>query len=97
MTGEHRPAEDVSGHSHREASPYIELDREAWAALAQETRSPLSAEEIHRLRGLGDALDLEEIEQVYLPLSRLLSLYVGSAGRLHRDQENFLQIGRAHV
>ena len=90
MTGEHRPAEDVSGHSHREASPYIELDREAWAALAQETRSPLSAEEIHRLRGLGDALDLEEIEQVYLPLSRLLSLYVGSAGRLHRDQENFL-------
>ncbi|GAA4110097.1 type I pantothenate kinase [Nocardioides fonticola] len=90
MTEEQRPVEDHHGPSHRETSPYIELDREAWAALAQETTSPLTGEEIHRLRGLGDALDLEEIEQVYLPLSRLLSLYVGSAGQLHRDQENFL-------
>jgi len=74
----------------RESSPYIELDRSAWAALAQETRNPLTPEEIRRLRGLGDQLDLEEVEEVYLPLSRLLSLYVESAGRLHRQQEDFL-------
>src|SRR6478752_679082 len=74
----------------RESSPYIELDRSAWAALAQETESPLTPEEIRRLRGLGDSLDLEEVEEVYLPLSRLLSLYVESAGRLHRQQEDFL-------
>src|SRR6478752_199835 len=74
----------------RESSPYIELDRSAWAALAQETESPLTPEEIRRLRGLGDSLDLEEVEEVYLPLSRLLSLYVEAAGRLHREQESFL-------
>jgi type I pantothenate kinase len=74
----------------REASPYIELDRSAWAALAQETESPLTPEEIRRLRGLGDALDLEEVQEVYLPLSRLLSMYVESAGNLHRRQEDFL-------
>ena len=74
----------------REASPYIELDRAAWAALAQETESPLTPEEIRRLRGLGDALDLEEVQEVYLPLSRLLSMYVESAGNLHRQQEDFL-------
>jgi type I pantothenate kinase len=74
----------------REASPYIELDRAAWAALAQETKSPLTPEEIRRLRGLGDALDLEEVQEVYLPLSRLLSMYVESAGNLHRRQEDFL-------
>ena len=74
----------------RESSPYIELDRSAWAALAQETEAPLTPEEIRRLRGLGDSLDLEEVREVYLPLSRLLSLYVGSAGRLHRQQEDFL-------
>ena len=74
----------------REASPYIELDRAAWAALAQETESPLTPEEIRRLRGLGDALDLEEVQEVYLPLSRLLSMYVESAGNLHRRQEDFL-------
>ena len=74
----------------RESSPYIELDRDAWAALAAETESPLTPEEIQRLRGLGDALDLDEVQQVYLPLSRLLSLYVGAAGELHREQEAFL-------
>ena len=42
------------------------------------------------LRGLGDQLDLREIEQVYLPLSRLLSLYVAANSRLHREQEEFL-------
>ncbi len=75
----------------REPSPFIELDRDAWAALAAETESPLTAEEVRRLRGLGDSLDIDEVREVYLPLSRLLSMYVGSAGRLHRKQEEFLQ------
>jgi type I pantothenate kinase len=74
----------------REPSPYIELDRATWAALARETQSPLSAEEIRRLRGLGDALDIEEVREVYLPLSKLLSMYVEAAGNLHRRQEDFL-------
>lgn len=73
-----------------ESSPYTELDRSAWAALAAETENPLSVEEVQRLRGLGDALDLDEVQEVYLPLSRLLSLYVGAAGDLHRAQESFL-------
>ncbi|PUA81734.1 type I pantothenate kinase [Nocardioides currus] len=74
-----------------ESSPYVELDRSAWAALASETRSPLTPDEVRQLRGLGDALDLHEVEQVYLPLSRLLSKYVEAASRLHREQEEFLQ------
>ena len=78
------------GGDEREASPYVELDREAWAKLAHETVSPLSAEEIRRLQGLGDRIDLTEVEEVYLPLSRLVSLYVGAAGQLHREQETFL-------
>jgi type I pantothenate kinase len=83
-------AQPGSDDLRRESSPYVELDRAAWAALANSSTAPLSAEEITRLRGLGDALDLDEVEQVYLPLSRLLSLYVESAGRLHRQQEEFL-------
>lgn len=73
-----------------ESSPYVELDRAAWASLAPKTHSPLTSEEINQLRGLGDALNLDEIEQVYLPLSRLLSMYVESASQLHRKQEEFL-------
>lgn len=84
------PSEMTPGNGF-EVSPFVELDRAAWAALATERTSPLSHEEIARLRGLGDALDLAEVQHVYLPLSRLLSLYVASAGRLHRQQEAFLQ------
>ncbi|WP_028660665.1 type I pantothenate kinase [Nocardioides insulae] len=75
----------------RERSPYTELERAAWADLAPEMVNPLSAEEILRLQGLGDQIDLGEVEEVYLPLSRLLSLYVKAAGDLHREQEAFLR------
>jgi type I pantothenate kinase len=77
----------------RESGPYVELARDAWAALGVAERDggrPLTDEEVARVRGLGDELDLAEVEQVYLPLSRLLSLYVSSASALHRAQEDFL-------
>jgi type I pantothenate kinase len=74
----------------RETSPYVELDRAAWAALGAATEQPLTEEEISRVRGLGDELDLDEVTQVYLPMSRLLSMYVKAAGALHRAQEEFL-------
>ena len=76
------PAEDQS--------PYVELDRSAWAALAESMPLPLSAEEVERLRGLGEELDLGEVSDVYLPISRLLSLYVRHVGALHRATQSFL-------
>lgn len=88
--GQHGTSDETT----RESSPYIELDRSAWAALAGEVENPLTAEEIRRLRGLGDQLDLDEVQQIYLPLSKLLSLYVEAAGRLYRRQEEFLRQGQ---
>jgi type I pantothenate kinase len=82
----------TSGHGDpaRESGPYVELERDAWAALGAATEQPLTKDEIDRVRGLGDELDLDEVQQVYLPLSRLLSMYAESAGALHRAQEEFL-------
>jgi type I pantothenate kinase len=74
-----------------DVGPYVELAREAWAALATATEQPLTVEEVDRVRGLGDELDLDEVQQVYLPLSRLLSMYAESAGDLHRAQGRFLK------
>src|SRR5690242_20591001 len=79
-----------NGDAGRESGPFVELERDAWAALGAATEQPLTADEIDRVRGLGDELDLDEVQQVYLPLSRLLSMYVESAGALHRAQEEFL-------
>ena len=71
-------------------SPYVELDRSAWSALARSMPLPLSADEVERLRGLGDELDIKEVADVYLPISRLLSLYVRHVGALHSATQAFL-------
>ncbi|MBL0748829.1 type I pantothenate kinase [Nocardioides baculatus] len=84
------PSPSHGTSSVNETSPYVELERAAWAQLAGTAETALTPEEVVRLRGLGDQLDLHEIEQVYLPLSRLLSLYVAGNSRLHREQEEFL-------
>ena len=73
-----------------DSSPFVELSRSDWAELAQSTRLPLKETEIVQLRGLGDPLDMREVEEVYLPLSRLLNLYVGGAKQLHRVTSQFL-------
>ena len=67
------------GSAHSGSTPFLEIDRAEWAALAPSTPLPLGAGEIERLRGLGDALDLAEVAEVYVPLSRLLNLYVAGA------------------
>jgi type I pantothenate kinase len=81
----------ANGGHLNESTPYVELDRDAWAELGANTDQPLSELEVERVRGLGDQLDLDEVQQIYLPLSRLLSLYVEAAGSLHRAQEDFLR------
>lgn len=71
-------------------SPFVELDRRDWAALAPRTTVALSQTELVELRGLGDELDLREVEEVYLPLSRLINLYAENAQKLHEATDTFL-------
>ncbi|MBC7518411.1 MAG: type I pantothenate kinase [Microbacteriaceae bacterium] len=71
-------------------TPYIELDRADWASLAPTTPLPLTPNEVVELRGLGERLDLREVSDVYLPLSRLINLYAAGTKQLHRTTSNFL-------
>ncbi|CAN5240981.1 type I pantothenate kinase [soil metagenome] len=71
-------------------SLFVEYDRDSWRALVDATPLPLTELEIERLRGLGDTLDLDEVETVYQPLSRLLNLHVAAAQRLWSAQQGFL-------
>ncbi|KHK99327.1 pantothenate kinase [Microbacterium mangrovi] len=69
---------------------YREIPRAEWARLASGMAQPLTETEIVQLRGLGDRLDLQEVRDVYLPLSRLLSLYASATKRLGADTSRFL-------
>ena len=77
-------------NGHALPSPYVELDRAAWARLRDQHPMSLTQADVTRLRGLGDRLDLAEVEEVYLPLSRLLNFYVGATASLHRITTDFL-------
>ena len=68
----------------RELSPYVELERSTWADLAGNVPQPLTADDIERLRGLGDELDVDEVREVYLPLTVLISMRIRYAAELWR-------------
>jgi type I pantothenate kinase len=68
----------------------VEIARADWAALASASETPLTADEIGHIRGLGDFLDIDEVRDVYLPLSRLLNLYVAETQKLHGATSSFL-------
>ena len=71
-------------------SPYRIFSRAEWAAKRNDTPMTLTSDEVTRLRSLHDRLDIAEVEEIYLPLSRLLSFYVAATQRLFRAQQNFL-------
>jgi type I pantothenate kinase len=73
-------------------NPYRVFSRAQWARLRDDMPMTLQANEIAALRSMHDRLDLNEVEDIYLPLSRLLSIYVDAMQRLYFAQRRFLGI-----
>lgn len=71
-------------------SPFVDFDRASWSRLGESVPLPLNAHELAQIRSLGDEVDLAEVREVYLPLSRLLNLHVQEGGRLYRAYRTFL-------
>ncbi|MGE0812180.1 MAG: type I pantothenate kinase [Vicinamibacterales bacterium] len=78
-------------------SRFLTFDRAAWARLRDNTPLTLSEGDLRHLRGLNEAVSIAEVEQIYLPLSRLLSLYVRATQELHRASQTFLRADAAKV
>ena len=73
-----------------ELSRYISFTAEQWGRLRASTPMTLTEDDLTRLRGLNEALSLEEVTEIFLPLSRLLNLYVGASQELYRATDTFL-------
>ena len=92
MLGVSRPNSSpaTGGFSQPVGSPYVDLDRAEWSRLRESTPLTLTAEDVARVQGLGDRIDVREVEEVYLPLSRLVGLYVHGIEQLHAATSTFL-------
>jgi type I pantothenate kinase len=73
-----------------ETSRFLTFDREAWAQLRASTPLTLGEHDLDVLRGINEEIDLDEVAAIYLPLSRLLNLYVSATLDLHRVSATFL-------
>src|SRR3954463_3704655 len=76
---------------------YIHFTKQEWAGLRAATPMTLSEADLDVLRGINEKLSLAEVAQVYLPLSRLLNLYVGATQQLCQTTDTFLGRLPAHV
>ena len=73
-------------------SPFIELSREQWRALASSAPLPLTQADVEKLRGLGDPIDLPEVDVVYRPLTALLETYIASTRARGQATADFLGV-----
>lgn len=81
----------------RAPSPFLTFTKAEWSELRADERMTLTAADIERLRALNDPISFEEAEEIYLPLARLLSLYVEAVQGLHRASTKFLGTPNEHV
>lgn len=72
------------------ASPFRFFSRAEWAELRADTPMTLTPEEVEELQGINVSVSVAEVEEIHLPLSRLLYFYVAAARDLHKETEKFL-------
>ncbi|NWG20258.1 MAG: type I pantothenate kinase [Chloroflexi bacterium] len=72
------------------STPYVSFNRAEWAGLRNGMPLPLTEDELAMLRSLGDRVALDEVADIYLPLTRLLQIYTAAAQELDRRRAQFL-------
>jgi type I pantothenate kinase len=80
----------VNGRRTLDFAPYHRFTKAEWSRLRADEPMTLTSEDLERLRALNDPISLDEAEQIYLPLSRLISLYVEATQGLHEASLTFL-------
>ena len=75
------------------ASPFRNFKRDEWAKLRADTELTLTIDDLRKLQSTHDPISLDEVEAIYLPLSRLLALYVAATQGLFKATQRFLGAG----
>lgn len=78
-------------------SPYISFTRGEWKKLRDSTPLRLDESDLKKVRGINENISMEEVAEIYLPISRLLHLYYIGSKALHDARSEFLSKGRSNV
>ena len=78
-------------------SPFVDFSRAEWARLRASTPLPLTEPQLRALVGINERMSLDEVAEIYLPLSRLLNLYVAATQNLHKATDTFLGAGSSRM
>ena len=76
---------------HRTEEPYLKFSREQWGRLRRDIPLTLTENDLRELRGQIESISMAEVVEIYLPLSRLLHLYVSATQNLHQATQVFLE------
>ncbi|WP_022941499.1 type I pantothenate kinase [Psychromonas hadalis] len=76
---------------------YMQFEREQWSELRDNVALTLSEQDLQQLQGINESLSLDEVRDIYLPLSRLLNLYVEAQQYRHTVRDKFLNSNNEHV
>lgn len=94
MTNDLRTAGPAISDGGDDLSPYRVFSRTEWAGLRADTPLTLRPDELARLQSVNDRVSMDDVTEIYLPLSRMLSLYVGATQGLFEATQDFLMAGR---
>ena len=79
-------------------SPYIEFDRKEWAGLREhQITLPLTEAELEQLKGLNEEVSIQEVEDIYLPLTHFIDLYARASRDLDRLTAAFMKKEALHT
>lgn len=83
--------ERLPKRSRIEFNPYRTFTREEWAKRRADTPMPLSEDEVANLSGVIERMSVDEVTDIYLPMSRVLNFYVAASQHLHAETSGFLR------
>ncbi|WP_431189084.1 type I pantothenate kinase [Pediococcus acidilactici] len=75
-----------------QAQGYFTFDRTAWQNLSNRAELPLTQQQLADIKALNDRISLEDVQDVYVPLVRLLQKKYADFEKWNRDKLDFLQI-----
>lgn len=78
-------------------TPYISFTREEWKKLRDSTPLFLEEKDLKEIRGINENISMEEVKEIYLPISRLLNLYYKGSQMLHDARSEFLGKGSSRI